>query len=99
MKIRIQGQSIRARLNRTEVAQIGAGRSVQLETVFSPRSKLVCIVQATSDNVAATATFADAVLTICLPQSETARWASSDQVGIDAEVQIEGQDSLRLLVE
>ena len=99
MKIRIQGNSIRARLSRSEVARLSTGDSVHQETKFASSSRLVCIVIPTEDVTTATASFDNATIAIALPRKHVTVWANSDQVGLEGEVQIDEKDSLRLLIE
>jgi hypothetical protein len=98
MKIRIQGNSIRARLNQTEVARMGAGNAVQEITSFSATSKLVYSVKPSSVPKV-NATFDGMNLTIELPLEQVVRWSTSDQVGIGMETENGSQTSLRILVE
>jgi hypothetical protein len=99
VKIRIQGNSIRARLSRSEVAQLGQRFPVQQQTMFSTGSILVCIVSPEKDSKAVSASFEGTTITISLPLGEVAAWANSDQVAIEGELPIDDRNSLRLLVE
>jgi hypothetical protein len=99
MKIRIHGNSVRARLSRNEVAQLREGRLVQQETVFSHDSRLVCIVTPEEDLDAVNATFNGSTVTIALPLVKVAPWANSEEVGMEGEVQIDAHNFLRVLVE
>ncbi len=99
MKIRIQGNSIRVRLVRSEVTELGEGRPVQQQTAFSPHSKLVSIIRPTQDSETATASLDASTITIAVPLCEIARWVNSEHVGIESDVRIDGHNSLRLIVE
>lgn len=93
MKLRIKGNTIRLRLTRTEVAEIGAGREVREVTEFSPTSEFVYRLQSASIEAVA-ANFNDNCLKINLPQAIAKAWASSNDVGIEAT-----QQQLNIIIE
>ncbi len=93
MKLRIKGNTIRLRLTRTEVAEIGAGHKVREVTEFSPTSQFSYSLQATNVD-AVVAKFDDNCLQINLPQALSVAWAVNDEVGIEAD-----QDQLKIIIE
>ena len=93
MKLRIKGNTIRLRLTRTEVAEIGAGREVREVTEFSPNSQFSYALQPTVNEVV-TAKFENNEMSIFLPQAMSAAWAVNDEVGIEAD-----QDQLKIIIE
>lgn len=98
MKLRLRGSSLRLRLTRGEVARIGAGERVE-ETVAFGGSSLVYAVTTASDASRIAASFSGAEIRVVIPSEIARRWASGDEVGIEAEQANDGGPSLRILVE
>ncbi len=99
MKLRIQDNTLRVRLNKTEVAHLAAGGQVTQTTAFSASSQLISSVE-TSDHAASpTATFDAGRMTIVLPLQQARDWAESDRVSIEADQPLPAGRSLRLLIE
>lgn len=99
MKLRIQGDSIRVRLTRTEVADLAAGKPVMQTTSFSPTASLLSLIAASPQAAAPLATFDSGRLVITLPQERTRCWAESDEVSIQAVQPIDDHPSLTLFIE
>jgi hypothetical protein len=99
MKIRIQGNSVRVRVSRGEVARLANGDAVEQQTMFSRDAKLIYSVTPLKNLSAATVKFDGAKIAIELPFDEVTNWAGSEQVGIERELRIDAENSLRLLVE
>jgi hypothetical protein len=99
MKIRIQGNSIRVRTSRGEVARLAGGDSIEQQTLFSRDSKLVCNVTPVKNLSKAAVKFDGTTIGIELPFDEVTRWASTEQVGMESNLRIDEQNSLRLLIE
>ena len=93
MKLRIKGNTIRLRLTRTEVAEIGEGREVREVTEFNPTSVFVYSLQA-SNSDAVEANFSNNRLQINIPHELSKAWAVSNDVGIEAE-----QQQLKIIIE
>ncbi|HEX8530305.1 MAG TPA: hypothetical protein VF646_09795 [Cytophagales bacterium] len=98
MKLRIKGNSIRLRLTQREIGQVGAGQTVREEVCFA--TGLFAYALLTDPNIEVPdAGFREGELRVRLPADLAARWAFSDQVGI--ETQVAGRDghALHLLIE
>ncbi len=93
MKLRIKGNTVRLRLTRTEVSEIGEGRAVREVTEFSPTSKLIYSVQSSTSAVVE-AQFSHNCLWVNIPHEMSQAWAVSNEVGIEAE-----QDQLKIIIE
>ena len=93
MKLRIKGNTIRLRLTRTEVAEIGEGREVRESTEFSPTSAFVYSLQSGSNEIVE-AQFSNNCLRINIPHEISKAWAVSNEVGIEAE-----QQQLKIIIE
>jgi len=96
MKLRIRGDSLRLRLTRTEVERLHAHGEV-VETIhFGPRQLDYVLRRAAVDSPRAS--FVGDRIEVALPEARAHAWATSDEVGIEAEQALpEGQ--LRLLIE
>ncbi|MBX7170633.1 MAG: hypothetical protein K1X72_06715 [Pyrinomonadaceae bacterium] len=94
MKLRIRGNSIRLRLNQTEVTNLGKQIAVEEKTDFGNENFLVYSVVPTDKADKVTAEFQNGRIEIYLPIQTARSWAESEEVGISAE-----QGELKLLIE
>ena len=98
MKLRIQDASLRLRLTRSEVQAFAETGAVAAVTPFGPGRSLTYRLEASEAVDAVTARFDGAHITLLLPAPLARRWATTDEVGIEAE-QAAGAGRLRILVE
>lgn len=84
MKLRLRDNSLRLRLDRKEVADLAESGSVESRTALSADGALVYRVGLSTEAAHAAVSFADAVITVLIPQAMGKRWASSDEVGVYA---------------
>lgn len=98
MKIRICDDSIRLRLERDEVEQVGSGATVTCATHFPDGGQFrYCL--GVGDVATATASFEGGCIQLTLPHAVARHWAQDDtEVSIDV-LQSLTEGSLRLLVE
>lgn len=100
MKLRIRGNSIRLRLNQSEVDQLSRTGTVRDSVEFGVASPALAYqLSATVDEVKTRATFEDYCLSISIPASVAENWIRSEQVGIEEMQAIDGHKFLRILVE
>jgi len=97
MKIRIQDDSIRLRLDRAEVDAVGRGEPVAGHTHF-PRDRVFSYSLGVHEGPHVNATFHDHTISVVVPRSVAEHWASSDEVSIRSEENSAGI-SLNLLIE
>ncbi len=97
MKLRICGDSIRLRLKRGEVDQLGAGTSIVEETHF-PDSVLTYRLNL-SENSDISASFDNGSLVVGLPKSKVLDWAGTDEVSLFAEQKLSATGPLSILIE
>jgi len=88
MKIRISDDSIRLRLDRSEVDNIGIGRPVNCRTRFTGGAEFHYQL-AVADCDAVSAEFDDGCIKVSLPKSTAEKWARND-----TEVSIRGENDL-----
>lgn len=98
MKIRILDNSIRLRLSQSEVNELAKDYSVRRTVIFGPSKNLHYAVYS-SDQEHIYATFEADEIKIFVPQSAIQPWATSDKISLSAEMPIEGQSPLKILIE
>jgi hypothetical protein len=99
VKLRIQNNSIRLRLTQGEVRNLAAGRRIQQTTEFPASSKLITSIEPSTQIDEPSATFIGQYITLKIPTEMIRQWASSDQVGIEANRPLDGGRSLHILIE
>lgn len=97
MKMRIQGNAIRFRLNRREVSDFESTGSVNAEIVFPGGGRLRYTVE--QGGASTDAEFADGAIRIRIPEPVLREWASSDQVGIHEQRVLEDGQQLEIIIE
>ncbi|HEY4085074.1 MAG TPA: hypothetical protein VGM43_04010 [Bryobacteraceae bacterium] len=94
MKLRIQDDTLRLRLTRGEVDDLGRGLAVERSVHFSGGRALQYIVTGSAASASPQATYSGDAIRVSLPEALVKTWATGDEVGI------EGQDGpIRILVE
>ena len=96
MKLRIQGNSIRVRLTQTEVNNLGEGIDCISHLDFPNGNRLSYRLSVAT---ALACDFSDNVITVSLPKTAVKAWATTDQVGIKGDLNLENGDKLSILVE
>jgi len=101
MKLRIKGNSIRMRLLRSEVERLAAAGVVSEEVRFgSATDQALKYSIAASDGVEElTVQFSDNQILMLLPESVAMNWTSSDEVGIQASINVGSGCDLSVLIE
>jgi hypothetical protein len=83
MKLRIQGNSLRFRLTRPEVATLNQDGLVE-ETTGFPSGRLVYRIRKDAVRAEVRVELADGTITVYAPSGTVENWATSDEVGIAA---------------
>jgi hypothetical protein len=86
MKLRLRHNSIRLRLTRSEVDRLQHSGHVQ-ETVEFPQTPFIFSLEAASNAERVSASFVEGRLSVAVPREQCRAWASTEEVGIDAEFQ------------
>ena len=84
MKLRIQGNSVRLRLTRNEVAKLRDRGSVASLVEFSPGQQLIYRLEGSFHATSVTAAFDGQAIRVTVPTRVMTEWAESDQVSIEA---------------
>ncbi|HQW83921.1 MAG TPA: hypothetical protein PK987_05660 [Ferruginibacter sp.] len=98
MKLRIKANSIRIRLTKTEVSKLATAGYVQEETIF-PGKTFIYALKTMNNVTTLTATFTDNQITMLVPQLFATTWPQNEIVGIDAEMIVNENKKLYLLLE
>ena len=99
MKLRIRNNSIRLRLEASEVRALAETGVVESATAFPGGRALAYAVESSPATVVPSAHFAATRITLRLPETAVLAWANSDQVGLEGEQLLDGGGVLTLLVE
>lgn len=99
MKLRIQDNSIRFRLTRSEVDQLHKDGSVTARTAFPNASTLTYAVETSSLTGQPRATFAADRVAVQVPATMVTEWATTEKVSISAVQALEDNKALSILVE
>lgn len=101
MKLRIKGNTARLRLSQSEVNELAAGRTVSDSIAFGPlpEHRLIYRVVVADEDSAIRAELSDGVITFFLPANAAREWAAGDVVSMEAEQEIGGESTLRILIE
>ncbi|TDE18335.1 DUF7009 family protein [Dyadobacter psychrotolerans] len=98
MKIRIQGNSVRLRLSRTEVETLCLEGYIQENTSFGSSIFSYAVKRAPLLNEIE-ASFNTSQITMFVPETFLKNWAENNIVGLDARMKIEADKELYLLLE
>jgi hypothetical protein len=99
LKLRIQDNSIRLRLTRSEVEAMQREGQVSAVTAFPGGARLEYALEASQEADSAAARFLEGRLVVTLPGSTVQQWAASDEVSISGTEPLDGGEALRILVE
>jgi hypothetical protein len=101
MKLRIKGSSIRLRLLQSEVKRLEAAGTITEETRFGIRTDQTLKYSiAVSDGVdELSVEFSDNQILVLLPETDTLEWCRGDEVGIENNIEVDGETTLRVLIE
>lgn len=94
MKLRVQGNSLRLRLTRSEVARLVEHGTVEEAASFSSGGSLSYRVQSHADTKPVQADFTSGAITVRIPTETVRAWAAGDEVGLYAQ-----DGALRIAIE
>jgi len=97
MKLRFRGNSVRLRLNQSEVRELAAGNALE-EQVHFPDSARVSYVLQPTPSTTAQASFREGAIRVLAPESELRQWAASDSIGLYFELPANGT-ALKIAIE
>jgi hypothetical protein len=101
MKLRIQGNSLRLRIGRSEVKRLLERERLEETIQFAPQqdAKLTYALEQTPSVSMPTVRYSEGEVTVLLPSSLAETWCSSDMVGISERISLQTFGTLDLLIE
>ena len=99
MKLLISGNSLRLRLNQSEVAQFSKTGFFEDSIQFAPGASFAYSLESMSSVRAPQALYANGFLRVQVPRAESTNWACSDRVGISGDQPLESGQRLSILIE
>lgn len=99
MKLRVLDNSIRLRLTRKEVDQVLNDALVKGRVAFAGSNTFDYVLESSPATVKSEAHISNNVLTVRVPEQAIHDWATSEQVSITAEQNLDGGGVLKILVE
>ncbi len=99
MKLRIDGNSVRIRLSRSEVARLAGGERIEQTTEFLAGAVLRSSIEPARDLPMTKATFENTCVAVFVPETDIIRWSRSDEVSITAAQPTATGVGLNLLIE
>ena len=94
MKLRLQGNSLRLRLTRSEVVRLNGHGTVEEAASFGSGGSLIYRIQGRTGTEPLHADFSGGAITVLVPTETVRVWASGDEVGMYAE-----DGALRIAIE
>jgi hypothetical protein len=94
MKLRVQGNSLRLRLTRSEVARLDEHGTVEEAASFSSGGSLTYRIQAHAGAQPIHADFSGGKITVLIPTETVRAWVAGDEVGLYAQ-----HGALRIAIE
>ena len=95
MKLRIQGNSLRLRLTRAEVAELRTSGRVESSIEFAPGRPLAYALEGSPTALSTSANFDGRAIVVTVPAPHLKEWVESERVSIEGPAQA----SLQLLIE
>src|ERR1700722_17995679 len=99
MNLRIHGNSLRLRLNQSDVAQFSKTGFVEDSIQFAPGASFAYALESLSKLSAPQALYANGFLRIQVPRADSNDWVMSDRVGISGDQLLESGQHLSILIE
>ncbi|HEV2688173.1 MAG TPA: hypothetical protein VGV35_06455 [Bryobacteraceae bacterium] len=99
MKLRLQENSLRLRLNQAEVAQFSKTGHVEESIDFGAGANLTYVLESSSKIDIPHAAFQNGQLRVQMPSSVGRDWVTTDRVGVEGEQTLAGDKQLSILIE
>src|SRR5260370_26407569 len=99
MKLRMQPNSVRLRLNQAEVAQFSKTGYVEETIEFAPGASLTYVLESSSPIPMPQASYKNGELRVQIPTAPGMEWATGEGVGVSGEQPLSSGDVLSILIE
>lgn len=84
MKLRLNGNTLRLRLNRAELANLATSGRVADSIAFGPGTRLVYSLEIDRSASKARAAYEPGQIRVLVPEADARDWISTDRVGIES---------------
>jgi hypothetical protein len=98
MKIRIQRNSVRFRLSKTDIEKLSSEGYLEEVTPFGNTDFIYAVKKTTADSTLSAA-FENGKILLHIPEKFTEGWAENNVVGHSGEMSLTNGESLKLLIE
>ncbi|MFT4761116.1 MAG: hypothetical protein ACI9XO_000918 [Paraglaciecola sp.] len=100
MKIRIKGNSIRFRLSQSDIELFNKEGIIKEETNFgNGQAQFLYALVNQEDAEKMTAAFQNNEIRVLVPEDMATNWTATDLVGLSAQMPLENEESLSILIE
>ncbi len=99
MKLRMQPNSVRLRLNQAEVAQFSKTGYVEETIEFAPGTSLTYVLESSSSIPMPQASYKNGELRVQIPTGSGMEWATGEGVGVSGEQPLSSGEVLSILIE
>ncbi len=100
MKMRCVQNSIRFRLRKSEIEELGKGETIIEEVAFPGETPLLCFsLKMANEATAIQASFIDHQIQITIPLAQATSWINSNQVGLETFLPLKNTQQLHILIE
>ncbi len=100
MKLRCVKNSIRLRVRKSEITQLGKGIAIREEVGFPGETpRLIFSLEMSSDLQQVRASFNNNLIQIVLPNNQAQHWINTNEVSIEEHIPINDTEQLHLLIE
>lgn len=101
MKLRVKNNSVRLRLTRSEVARFNDSGRVEeaIEFGINPHRRFIYALESGAETETMRAAIENNRITIFVPKAQADEWTQTARVEMEAEQEIGGGKTLRLLIE
>lgn len=99
MKLRLTKTMIRLRLGRDELAQFTSAGRITVTVAITPKTSFTYALERDAEANQPTARLSRSALTVHVPPAVADTWASTDQIGFEAEQETGNDAPLQILVE
>jgi len=101
MKLRIRKNSLRLRLTKSEVAQLGETGIIEetIEFVGNDSQQLIYALESADEIENPDAIFNGGRITVFIPKRQAEKWTQTNQIGIETEKLLDNGRTLHILIE
>ncbi len=99
MKLRCTRDSVRIRIRKSELGQLGTAHEISERVCFGPGNELHFGLKIEDEIEALKADFANGRIMISIPNKQAEHWFKPQEVGIEAQIAVSDDRQLHILIE